>query len=150
MRKKILVFFFLLILVFSVAGCNSLSGKVKFHNIYYDKLKDVSETKMDKGTFESGMEWDNVRYIYDDMIIMITRYEKSNFDNYVSNEELSDIEINGVSYRYVESENSGYNVSKYYTHVGDDTYFLSITYKKNQDSDKFVQKFLKSIVVLEK
>ena len=148
--KKILTSVFLVILLFSITGCNSLAGKVKFHNMYYDKLKDVVETKTDRGTFESGMEWDNVRYKLDNMIITITCYQKSSFDFYDSNEDLSDIKINKVDYRYMETEISGYALSHYYTQIGKDTYYISITYKKNDKTDKIVQEFLKSIVVSEK
>ena len=147
--KKFLLCLLVVLSFFMVTGCNSHNGKKKMGNIYFAELKDVKKTDSDKGKLESGKKWNSVRYVLDGMAVSVVRYENQKIDVVIGNQ--SNIEtrkIEDLEYKYREFElDSETIMSQYYIQKGDDTYYISATYKNTDANKKVFESFLESIEV---
>ena len=142
----------LLIIIISLTGCtkkmvNPLEKKENLHDLYFDVLTDVKKTDKKSGTIDSGMDWESYEYTYEDMIITITCYLGRDIEYGIKyQEDLKDITIKGINYRYKEIIiDKEHKQVIYYTQVKDNTY--SIVGMINTKNESAFNSFMDTIVI---
>lgn len=150
MNKKVICCLLIILSLFLTTGCDKHSGKSQFEKIYYSPLENVKEEKKNDGELETGVKWNSIRYTLDGIVVTITRYENIQVDVAGGSNDLEDKTISNIKYKYKSSTINKVLQDQYYTQVGEDSYYISITYKDTSENKKVIDKFLKSIEVDEK
>lgn len=155
-NKKVIIstgiILLIVLCIFGITRCanNPLRGKEKFDEVYFDKPEGTKEVKKDKGTIGSAKtKWNSVKYSSDDIIFTIIHYEKRSVKYGVAQSEdnLKEKKINGVKYYYAKVKiDDTHSINRYYTQVGEDTYFVSVVSTNNDKNQKKIDDFVDSIV----
>ena len=148
--KKIIVCLIIILSVFMITGCETGKNKNNsFQKMTYNELKGIKQVKEDSGKLDTGEKWQSVRYVTDEMVLSIICYEDRDMSKGISlRKGLKDKKINGINYKYSEMKVKEDRVfDQYYTQVGKDTYYISVTYEKNDKVKEKLNNFLKSIEI---
>lgn len=141
-----------IILVIVLVLLNPYRGKQRLEKIYYNLPEGIKSSETDKGKFKSGIEWKSNDYTLDGMTLHVIYYKgRSVKDGVARTDVFLDTEINGIPYVYVEKKlDDTFSIRRYYTQVGEDTYYIMATYKNSKANVKKLDDFLGTIMIKQK
>ncbi len=148
--KKLIGCLIIVLSVFLLTGCETGKNKNNsFQKMSFDELKGIKKVKEDSGKLDTGEKWQSVRYVTDDMVLSIFCYEDRDMSKGISlRQDLKDKKINNINYKYSQMKVKEDRLfDQYYTQVGKDTYHISVTYEKNDQTKEKLDNFLKSITI---